>query len=67
MREELSQMSGTASPSTTRFTICHHGLQILYCRMEIFPDTIHQRVPFAIGSLREIEEYKKSYAESCRD
>ena len=34
--------------------------------MEIFPDNIHQRVPFAIGSLQEIEEYKKAYSESCR-
>ena len=34
--------------------------------MEIFPDNIHQRVPFAIGSLQEIEEYKKAYAHSCR-
>ncbi len=31
--------------------------------MDISPDNIHQRIPFAIGSLQEIEEYKKAYAE----
>jgi fructose-1,6-bisphosphatase I len=30
--------------------------------MGIFPDNIHQRIPFAIGSLQEIEEYEKAYA-----
>ncbi|MGW8194722.1 MAG: class 1 fructose-bisphosphatase [Desulforhopalus sp.] len=31
--------------------------------MEILPDSIHQRVPFAIGSLKEIEAYERNYAE----
>lgn len=30
--------------------------------MEICPENIHQRIPFAIGSLHEIEGYEKSYA-----
>ena len=30
--------------------------------MEICPDSIHQRIPFAIGSKYEITEYEKAYA-----
>jgi len=30
--------------------------------MEICPDSIHQRIPFAIGSQYEITEYEKAYA-----
>ncbi len=31
--------------------------------MEICPDTIHQRIPFAIGSEQEVLEYEKTYAD----
>jgi fructose-1,6-bisphosphatase I len=31
--------------------------------MSICPDNIHQRIPFAIGSMQEIKEYEKAYAE----
>jgi len=34
--------------------------------IEIFPENIHQRIPFAIGSLQEIEEYEKAYTGSSR-
>jgi fructose-1,6-bisphosphatase I len=30
---------------------------------EISPENIHQRIPFAIGGLKEIEEYEKAYAD----
>ena len=30
--------------------------------MEIFPENIHQRIPFAIGSRHEIDAYEKAYA-----
>jgi fructose-1,6-bisphosphatase I len=31
--------------------------------MEIFPENIHQRIPFAIGSLQEIKAYEKAYTD----
>ncbi len=31
--------------------------------LKIFPENIHQRIPFAIGSLAEIEAYEKAYAD----
>jgi fructose-1,6-bisphosphatase I len=33
--------------------------------MEICPEKVHQRTPFAIGSRYEIEQYRKSYAQEC--
>ena len=30
--------------------------------MDIHPESFHQRIPFAIGSLQEIQEYEKVYA-----
>ncbi len=30
--------------------------------LDIHPENIHQRIPFAIGSMQEIEEYEKAYA-----
>lgn len=31
--------------------------------MQIRPQELHQRVPFAVGSLNEIREYEKAYSD----
>jgi fructose-1,6-bisphosphatase len=33
--------------------------------MKMSPEHIHQRIPFAVGSLHEIKEYEKVYREEA--